>query len=403
VSKKGYLVTGPEELTAGRRVPADELIQAVDEKISAVRTQSLDFSFNELADMHAAGELIIEPEFQRMFRWPEGAQARFIESLILELPVPPIFLIEREDRVYELIDGLQRISSYLHFRGQLTIDGELQPPLVLSDCDIVRELNGLSYSELPRALEIKLKRSYIRAEILRKESDARLRYYMFKRLNTGGEILSEQEVRNATIRLLSNEFNAFVAALSENPDFRTCTDILSESARLKKFDQELVLRFFAYKNGLEKYVHDVANFLTDYMEEVSDPAPEVSDPAPWNPSGFNYEAERAIFEKTFKVLRLISEKLGINSRIFGTVNQKSGEPVRQFSVYHYEGLVLGLQSVIDQIDVGNPEQISRLAEVVQVGKADREFLKHCGAGKNYRGPLLARMGYFGERFRQALN
>ena len=121
---------------------ADELIQAIDEKIAAVRTQSLDFSFNELADMHDAGELIIDPEFQRMFRWSEGAQARFIETLLLELPVPPIFLIEREDRVYELIDGLQRISSYLHFRGSLAIDGSPLPPLQLSECDIVPELNG---------------------------------------------------------------------------------------------------------------------------------------------------------------------------------------------------------------------------------------------------------------------
>src|SRR5262249_35129771 len=157
--------------------------------ISSVRTQAIDFSFNELADMHAAGELIIDPDFQRMFRWPEGSQARFIESLILELPIPPIFLIEREDRVYELIDGLQRISSYLHFRDQLVIDGVKLGPLVLQDCDIVKELNGLTYADLPRSLDIKLKRSYIRAEILRKESDPRLRYYMFKRLNTGGEML----------------------------------------------------------------------------------------------------------------------------------------------------------------------------------------------------------------------
>src|SRR5215469_9751673 len=111
----------------------DDLIQAVDSKISSVRTQAIDFSFNELADMHAAGELIIDPDFQRMFRWPEGSRARFIESLILELPIPPIFLIEREDRVYELIDGLQRISSYLHFRDQLVIDGVKLGPLVLQD------------------------------------------------------------------------------------------------------------------------------------------------------------------------------------------------------------------------------------------------------------------------------
>jgi hypothetical protein len=234
-------------------VSGGELISAVDAKITAVRTSSLDLSMNELADMYSAGELIIDPEFQRMFRWTIGAQARFMESLILELPVPSISLIEREDRVYELIDGLQQISSYLHFRGLLEIDNKKQEPLVLQDCDIVKELNGYTFDTLPRALDIKVKRSYIRAEILRKESDPRLRYYMFKRLNMGGEILSVQEARNATIRLLSTDFNNFIINLSANADFNYCIDIISADKRLQRFDQELVLRFFAFKNDFESY------------------------------------------------------------------------------------------------------------------------------------------------------
>lgn len=374
-------------------VAPDTLIRAVDEKISAIRTQSLDLSFNELADMHSAGELIIDPEFQRMFRWSEGAQSRFIESLVLELPVPPIFLIEQEDRVYELIDGLQRISSYLHFRGELTIDGESLSPLKLEDCDIVPELNGHLYTDLPRALDIKLKRSYIRAEILRKESDPRLRYHMFKRLNTGGELLSAQEVRNATIRLLSDRFNSFIIELSANPDFRFCIDIVTENQRLQKFDQELVLRYYAYKNDFEHYKHDVADFLTDYMEYVSDPV---------NEGTFDYTVERDVFDKTFALLRRIAESLGIGSRIFGTVTE-SGVPRSQFSVYHYEGLVLGIQPILNSVDLDDEQQIARLAEVVRSGKSDREFLVNCGAGKNYRNPMRARVEYFSERFRAAVD
>src|SRR5579859_4197470 len=124
-----------------------QLIDAVDEKVSAVRTRQLDLSFNELADMYASKELIINPEYQRLFRWSIGAQSRLIESLILELPVPPIFLMETEENVYELIDGLQRISSYLHFRGLLPDQDE--PELVLQDCDIVSNLNGHTYRTLP--------------------------------------------------------------------------------------------------------------------------------------------------------------------------------------------------------------------------------------------------------------
>ncbi|MDX8056062.1 DUF262 domain-containing protein [Lentzea sp. BCCO 10_0798] len=372
--------------------PDEHVIQALDNKITAVRTNSLDFSFNELADMHSTGELVIRPEFQRLFRWPEGAQSRFIESLLLELPVPPIFLIERDDRIYELIDGLQRISSFLHFRGQLEKDGELLEPLILSDCDIVPELNGYAHADLPRSLAIKLKRSYIRAEILRKESDPRLRYYMFKRLNTGGERLSEQEVRNATIRLLSNDFNLFIVELSENPDFTYLTSIISDNARNKKFDQELVLRFLALKNDFDSYQHDVADFLTDYMEKVSDPDILID---------FDEQTERHVFTKTFKIFRLIADKLDTGPKIFGALG-KAGEPRGQFSVYHYEGLTLGLQAVLDQIDPENPEHIDNLAAIVQSGKRDPDFLKHGGGGKNYRNPLRFRVEYFAERFKAVL-
>ncbi|MEV4558284.1 DUF262 domain-containing protein [Kitasatospora sp. NPDC049285] len=371
----------------------DELIQAVDQKITAVRTQSIDFSFNELADMYESEELIIDPEFQRMFRWTEGAQARFIESLLLELPVPPIFLIERDDRVYELIDGLQRISSFLHFRGELEVDGEKLPPLVLSDCDIVPELNGRTHANLPRALGIKLKRSYIRAEILRKESDPRLRYYMFKRLNTGGEELSKQEVRNATIRLLSNEFNQYIIELSRNSDFMFCSETLTENARREKFDQELVLRFFAFKNAGSTYRHDIADFLTDYMEDISDPS---------STSQFDYVREREVFEKTFKVIRVIADVMEIGPRVMGTVS-RTGDPRWQFSVYHYEGIVLGIQRVLDRLDPSDSTQMARIAEVVRGGKSDPDFLRATGGGKNDRNSLRARISYFADRFSGVLD
>src|SRR6185437_13863837 len=99
-------------------------------------------SFNEILDMHKNDELDISPEYQRLFQWSEGSQSRFIESLLLEMPVPPIYVIEEQEGRYLLIDGLQRISSYLHLRGELEA-AHLDPPvhkgekLVFVDCDIV--------------------------------------------------------------------------------------------------------------------------------------------------------------------------------------------------------------------------------------------------------------------------
>lgn len=376
---------------ADSQIPAspDALIEAIDQNITAARTSSFDFSFNELADMYSSGELTIDPDFQRVFRWTEGARSRFIESLLLELPIPPIFMLETADREYELIDGLQRISSFLHFRGELPG----KEPLILSECDIVTELNGCSYVDLPRALQVKLKRSYVRAEILRKESDHRLRYYMFKRLNTGGETLSHQEVRNATIRLLSNDFNQFIIDLSRDENFCHCIQTISQGAKDRKFDQELVLRFFAFKNAVAGYRHDIADFLTGYMEAVSDPA---------NHHPFDFDSERKVFRKTFRIIRRIGDILGYGPKVLGTVNS-SGVPRRQFSVFHFEGISLGLQRVIDRIDESDEAQMAKIAEVVRTGKGDREFLRATGGGKNDRISLTTRIGYFAERFEEALN
>ena len=156
------------------------LINAIDSRLKTVHTQSLDLSFNELLDMYRAEELDISPEYQRLFQWSEGARSRFVESLLLEMPVPPIYVVEEQDGKYSLIDGLQRISSYLHLRGWLTAE-HLDPAvqegdlLTLSDCDIVTELNGRTYNELGTALQIRLKRAFVRVEVVRKGSDSRLK------------------------------------------------------------------------------------------------------------------------------------------------------------------------------------------------------------------------------------
>ena len=83
--------------------------------------RNFDISFNELYDMYLDGELIIQPEFQRLFRWSEKQQSLFIESLILDMPIPPIYVDEQQDGSYVLVDGLQRISTYLNFRGVICL------------------------------------------------------------------------------------------------------------------------------------------------------------------------------------------------------------------------------------------------------------------------------------------
>lgn len=363
-----------------------DIITAVDQRIEVVRTQSLDLSFNELLDMYNNEELIISPEYQRLFRWSEGKQSRLIESLILEMPLPPLFVIERSQGVYELIDGLQRLSSYIHFRGLLLEDGQQMPALTLSECDIVPELNGLTYETLPRALAIKLKRAFVRVEVIRKESDPRLRYYMFKRLNTGGELASEQEIRNCTIRLLDAAFNDFIAELSRNEDFVTCIAYLSEEKRKEKYDQELVLRYFGFKNDMETYVHNIGDFLTEYMEKVS----SASVP-------FDYVAEKEQFERTFLILRLTLGEHAFTGVVAGGVRPA------QFLSLHFEAFALGIVPHLDAIRIEDVEQVDRVRETLEGIKRDDEFrTMTTGGGKNFRRMLERRIAFVAEKVAAAL-
>jgi hypothetical protein len=371
------------------------LLQAVQRQVKQIQTSSLDLSFNELLDMYSNDELQIDPNYQRAFRWSSGKESRFIESLILGMPIPPVFVIELEDGKYELIDGLQRLSSYFHFRGALDLESfdraiKKGEELILSDCDIVSELNGLTHSSLPSAMQIRLKRHFIRVEVIRKESDQRLRYHMFKRLNTGGENLSEQEIRNCTVRLLGNgdTFMKFLIDLSRNAEFLICTQNLTEESKQQRFDQELVLRFFAFKNWREKYTHDVADFLTDFMEEVSDPIRK---------SQFDYEQEGELFRKTFRILTATLE-----DRAFGWVN-KAGNIVRGFAVYHFEAFTLGIQPYLDSIDVTDEAIVTKFRNLFEDIKRDKAFIAiTSGGGRNSIGALEKRVGFVDQRLKDTL-
>lgn len=360
----------------------EQLLKDLEFKLEKVHTQSLDLSFNELLDMYVDGELNIKPEYQRLFRWSEGVRSRFIESLLLEMPVPPIYVVEDDNGSYELIDGLQRFSSYLHLRGFLEAP-HLPAPVVkgdlmkLQECDIVKELNGYSYEDLPLSLKIRLKRAFVRVEVVRKGSDKKFRYHMFKRLNTGGTELTPQQIRNCVIRMLDSTFIDYTIKLSKNEDFLQCINKISEDQKLGSFDQELVLRFFALKNYREKFVHDISDFLTDYMESVTDS--EVSGVV------FDYAQEEIAFNKTFKLLNL-----ALGERVFGRWG--IGGAQANFAVYQFESIVSSIQSVLYKIDLNDKRHIEHVRVALMNLKQDKDFISQTtGGGKNSKGALARRI------------
>lgn len=368
-----------------------DLLSALAANVRQANTTALDISFNEIVDMWENGELDIKPDYQRLFRWSDAQQSRFIESLLLEMPVPPIFVLEEQEGTYQLIDGLQRISSYLHLRGKVEA-AHRDPPIALgdmltfTDCDIVSELNGLTFDDLPATLQIRLKRRFIRMEVVRKETDPRFKYHMFKRLNTGGEPLSPHQVRNAAMRMLDDKFPDFLVRLSRTDDFVNCVQYLTSERMYNAFNEELVLRFFALKDRRDHFKHEVSDFLDDYMELATDPL-SIFD--------FDYIVQEALFLKTFRALYL---SLGEYAFAFAS----KGKLGLGFSTYHFEAITVGLQSVIDRLDLENDAHVTRLRDVLMAVKLDARFIGiTTGGGKNSPGPLRERITFVAERLLDA--
>lgn len=354
-----------------------QLSEAVERERRRATVRSLDMSFNELADMYRTGELHITPSYQRTFRWSAAKQSQFVESMILEMPVPPIYAVEIREGKWELIDGLQRLSTYLHLRSELTIEdpNDLgtklfeagEDKLTLENCDIVPELNGYHFEDLTTSLQYRIRRSTLRLELVRQESNPHFAFHMFKRLNTGGEPLSNQEARNCSIRLLGTKFTDFIHDCIACVPFNVCIEDVTDEFRSRMGDGELVLRFFAFKNNLDEYVHDIDPFLTNFMERVTD------DRIP-----FDFRHEKAVFERTFAVLsKTLAEKTGRR----WTRNAFQGG----FSVNHYEAFAIGVSRTIDQFDDEDSDVIARLTEALEEVKKNEELRKlTTGGGKNFR-------------------
>ena len=358
------------------RLPLDSLEkfvtleEAISSRVGLVRTDSFDMSFGEVASLHNSEELIIQPEYQRLFRWSIEQESQLIESILLELPIPQIFVIENHDGVLELIDGLQRISTVLHFMDAESIGMD---PLRLDGCSLIRELNGMTFVELPLSLRLGLKRTPIRVVIIKKQSQAFLRYEMFKRLNTGGANLAPQEIRNCSARMIGDSgirFYSFLIEQSLQPDFAACTAHLPDEEREKKGAEELVLRFFAAKNSIESFKGSVRDWLDGYMEAVLLGIQE-----------FNYEIEKSEF---IRVMKLAHDALGETAFL----RYRGTEPTGSLPPAYFEAISIGLHRVINDIS-GKNAHAMRDALTVLIQSAP--FRDVTGPGANSKGKLIRRI------------
>jgi hypothetical protein len=212
-----------------------------------------EYSVEILADKMRTGEYVV-PGYQREFTWEAERKSRFIESLVMGLPIPFIFFWEMPDGKLEIVDGSQRLR---------TIEEFILGDFMLGDLDQLSLMSGFRFTDLPESRQRKIKNRSIRGIVLNEHADEAARLDMFERINTGSKVANTAEVRRGA---LAGPFLNLVVRLAKDPVFVVLAP-MSKKRRSERGDEELVARFFAYGDGLASYQDRPADFIFDYSKE----------------------------------------------------------------------------------------------------------------------------------------
>lgn len=208
-----------------------------------------------LKDIETENNELYVPEYQREFVWDKERQSKFIESIILGLPIPFIFVAEMDSGRLEIVDGSQRIRTLAKF---------LNNELILKKMDMLTSLENFTFKDLSIPRQRKFKNSVIRMVVLSDKTTEKVRTEMFKRINRGSDVLNNMEVRKG---LMKGDFRDFI--YSECSEVQLFKDLclLTPLAKDRQEPQELILRFFAFIDNYPNYKPRLSKFLDDYLED----------------------------------------------------------------------------------------------------------------------------------------
>jgi Protein of unknown function DUF262 len=234
----------------------------------AVNTDTVQITIGEVNNMYTSKELNILPDFQRLFRWTNERKSNFVESILIGIPIPPVFVYENEDGTWELIDGLQRISTLLEFMGILRdvdtgviLRSQLQKTKYLPSLQgMVWEKEAAAEVQIDKAVQLFFRRARIDFQILRHPSDPKTKFDLFQRLNRGGAYANEQEVRTCSMVLANGPFTQAIRAFAQRDDFKSIFQI-TEEHRSTQRDIDYITRLIVHIFSDYNKALDVQEFL----------------------------------------------------------------------------------------------------------------------------------------------
>ena len=279
-----------------------------DDSLYNITSFGTDMMLSQIITMYKDGDLE-KPDLQRKYVWNKNEASRFIDSILLGLPVPSIFLAKTEDKRLLIVDGYQRIMTIFEYLevGTFSGDGNI---FKLSKSEMIHpSWRGKAYVELTEAQKRAIRTYTIHAIVFEQkhpQKDTGM-YQVFERINTGGRVLKAQEIRNCVYH---GDFNELLRDLNKNECWRTVLGSDTEDSRMS--DVELILRFFAFVSlkDRDEYNQSQINlikYLNDFMGSCRNLSDEERD-------------KMAIL--FLRTIRFLNDKVGMN--LFRNARDKNG-------------------------------------------------------------------------------
>ncbi|MFJ7136984.1 DUF262 domain-containing protein [Streptomyces fungicidicus] len=353
-----------EDVIHDQEDPSEDVTHEQEEPLNFDRrerrlvTQPYDLSLSTLVDDIKKGRLLLNIEYQRQYVWDRAKASRLIESLLLNIPVPVCYFAENEDGAYEVIDGLQRIT---------TISNYLEGKFELKGIPVLSELEGSYFSDLSQRDQRRLSGRTMRCIVITEDSDPDIKFDVFERLNTGSARLGSQELRNAIYR---GDLNDWLRSTAELPYF---TGILSGIRNRRMEFEELTLRFFALHKTITDYRPPLRQLLNGYMRKNRSKVPN--------------REEMDVFAD---VCRTVAEVFGDSAFRLPTPN---GRPAPGMNKALFDAIMISFAHADRAAIRSSPEQVRELRETLL---RDEEFLFAIGRATADRSRMHYRVSRFSE-------
>lgn len=244
---------------ARRKVLTEQLEaaeSAIVDRSKRIEFYTTEYNVEILVNKLVAGDFVV-PNYQREFTWDVPRKSKFIESVLIGLPIPFLFFWEADDGRMEIVDGSQRLRTLREY-----ISGEL----ALQKLEEIPFLNGTIFSDLSNSRQRKFLNRSIRGIVLNENADPQARFDMFERINTGSKVANPAEVRRGA---LTGPFQKMVEELAQEQLFTKLAPVSAKS-KSERVPDEMVTRFFAYGDGLEEYKDSPNRFVFDYTKKMNE-------------------------------------------------------------------------------------------------------------------------------------